>query len=459
MKLDLARALRQLSIAQQVMVLIVVALAVALAMNIAIVASLPPPPRTVTDLGHVLSRLQSTLPAIRAAKGKDLDAALERASDRTMRFEILAEPPRTTDNPLSRAIARRAAEQLDLPLESVRSGSGAGAGFFRAIIEEAGTISPNVIAQVPLFGSNQLAVEIGDNRWLGARPPRRPEDRLWLNYVGLWFFGSALLLTPLALWFANRLAAPIGRFAAAAERLGRDPNAAPLAEEGPREVSGAVAAFNTMRGRIRRFVADRTLMLAAISHDLRTPLQRMRFRVESLPEDIGKDLLADIEEMETMLSSTLAFARDDAAQSTREPLDLGALVESVCDDAEDAGQKACCNVAARVVVQGDPVRLKRVIANLVTNAIKFGGAAEVSVSREAGQALVEVADRGPGIPEDLREEVFQPFRRLEPSRSKATGGVGLGLAIARTIARGHGGDVSLHPREGGGLIARLALPA
>ena len=459
MKFDLAKTLRQLSIAQQVMVLIVVALAVALAMNIAIVASLPPPPRTVTDLGHVLSRLQTTMPAIRAAKGKELDAALDRASDRSMRFEISSEPPPSTDNPLSRAIAQRAAQQLGVPLDSVRSGSGAGIGFFRAIIEEAGTISPSVIDQVPLFGSNQLAIKIGENQWLSPRPPRRPEDRLWLNYVGLWFFGSALLLTPIALWFASRLAAPMARFAAAAERLGRDPNAAPLAEEGPREVSGAVAAFNTMRGRVRRFVADRTLMLAAISHDLRTPLQRMRFRVESLPDDVGRDLLADIEEMEAMLSSTLAFARDDAAQSTREQLDLGALVESVCDDAEDAGQTACCSVKGRVVVSGDPIRLKRVIANLVTNAIKFGGAAEVSVSREGGQTLVEVADRGPGIPEDQREEVFQPFRRLEPSRSKATGGVGLGLAIARTIARGHGGDVSLHAREGGGLVARLALPA
>ena len=459
MKFDIARALRQLSIAQQVMVLIVVALAVALAMNIAIIAASPPPPRPVSDLGHVLTRLKATLPAIRDASASERAKLLERASDRTMRFEIIATPPLVTDNPLSRAIERRAAQQLGVPASDVRSSSGAGSGFFRAVIEEAGTISPEAIDQLPLFRSNQLAIKIGENEWLSPMPPRRPEERLWLNYIVLWFFGSALLLTPLALWFANRLAAPIGRFAAAAERLGRDPDAQPLAEEGPREVSGAVVAFNTMRDRMRRFVADRTLMLAAISHDLRTPLQRMRFRVESLPDDVGKDLLADIEEMETMLSSTLAFARDDAARSTRQQLDLGALVESVCDDAEDSGQKACCAVKERVVVSGDPVRLKRVVANLVTNAVKFGGSAEVSVSRENGLALVEVADRGPGIPEDQRDEVFQPFRRLEPSRSKATGGVGLGLAIARTIARSHGGDVSLHGRDGGGLVARLALPA
>src|SRR5262249_2723657 len=156
------------------------------------------------------------------------------------------------------------------------------------------------------------------------------------------------------------------------------------------------------------------LMLAAISHDLRTPLQRMRFRVESLPDDVGAAILADIEEMEAMISSTLAFARDDAAHSPREPLDLTALVESVCDDAADSGGKASYDLGGRTVISGDSVRIKRAIANLVGNAIKYAGAAEVKVWREGGAALVEVADRGPGIAAELREEMFQPFRRIEP---------------------------------------------
>jgi signal transduction histidine kinase len=403
--------------------------------------------------------MQTLTPRLQAAKPAERAKILAEYKERSLEFIITPTPPIDVDNPLANAVELRAAQKLGLPAESVRSGSGTGAGFFRSIVENAGTINPEVVDQMPLFAASQLAVKIEDGAWLAARPARRPEEVRWFYYMALYFLGGVAALTPIALWFAHRLAAPIRRFGEAVERMGRDPNSEPLLEEGPQEVRGAVSAFNTMRNRIRRFVADRTLMLAAISHDLRTPLQRMRFRLESLPDDVGKDILADIEEMETMIASTLAFARDDASGAPAQQLDLGALVESVCNDAEDAGGKASCAASERVVVQADPVRLKRAVANLVTNAIKFGGEAEVAIAREPGQVVVEIADRGPGIPEDQRDEVFQPFRRLEPSRSKATGGVGLGLAIARTIARAHGGDVTLHGREGGGLKAKLSLPA
>jgi signal transduction histidine kinase len=453
------RPLRGLTIAQQVMVLLVVALAVAMATNILIISAFPPPPRQVTEMSRVLARMDAALPELRQATAARRAKILAANTDRSMQLQIVETPPPDADNALARAIKARASERLQLPLEDVRSMAGTGQGIFRTIIESTETIKPEAIDELPLYRANQVAVRVNDNAWLVARPSRRPEERLWLNYIGLYFLGGAILLTPIALWFAQRLAAPIRRFGAAAERMGRDPYAEALPAEGPREVRGAVEAFNTMRERIRRFVADRTLMLAAISHDLRTPLQRMRFRVESLPDDVGRDILADIEEMETMLASTLAFARDDSGAAPAQQLDLGALVSSVCNDAEDAGGKAECDVSERIVVQADPVRLKRAVANLVTNAIKFGGAAEVSIAREPGFVVVTVADRGPGIPGDIRDAMFQPFRRQEPSRSKATGGVGLGLAIARTIARAHGGDITLHDREGGGLLARMALPA
>jgi signal transduction histidine kinase len=408
---------------------------------------------------RVFARIDSTLPELRRAPEGERGKILQAGADRAMQLQVVSAPPPDADNALARAIKTRASERLGVPIEDVRSMAGTGNGVFRTIIESAETIRPEAIDQLPLYRANQVAVRIADDAWIVARPARRPEERLWLNYIVLYFLGGAILLTPIALWFAHRLAAPIRRFGAAAERLGRDPYAQPLPAEGPREVRGAVEAFNTMRDRIRRFVADRTLMLAAISHDLRTPLQRMRFRVESLPDDVGREILADIEEMETMLASTLAFARDDSGAAPAQQLDLGALVSSVCNDAEDAGGKAECQAHERIVVQADPIRLKRAVANLVSNAIKFAGAAEVSIAREPGQVVIAVADRGPGIAPDQRDEVFQPFRRLEPSRSKSTGGVGLGLAIARTIARGHGGDVTLHEREGGGLIARMALPA
>jgi signal transduction histidine kinase len=321
--------------------------------------------------------------------------------------------------------------------------------------------APNdqVINALGFVGSTQVAVQLKNGEWLTARMARQTEQEAWLRTIFFSFIGATLVLTPLGLLFARRLASPIGEFAEAADQLGRNADAPLLEEKGPRELRSAVRAFNTMQERIRKFVEGRTLMMAAISHDLRTPLQRLRFRIDSLDETTRNAMLADIQEMEAMIGSTLAFASDEAAPGARQTLDLGALVSSVCDEAADAGGATQCSVSERVVVQGDPVRLKRALSNLVYNATKYAGGAEVRVGHEMGAAVVEVADRGPGIPEDRLEEMFQPFRRLEPSRSRATGGAGLGLSIARTIARAHGGDVTLSPRPGGGLTARLALPA
>ncbi|MGE3303488.1 MAG: ATP-binding protein [Hyphomonadaceae bacterium] len=445
------------SIARQMVALIIVALLVAMAINIVIVASLPPPPRLVTRLDQVIPRLEALVQEIARTPEKGYAAAATRASDRAIRFALSERPPAQANDPISQAVTRRLAERLAMPAANIRAAATT-RDFVRIVAEDAEPLSARAIDGFPIFGSTQIAVRAG-RFWITASAPRRPEDRAWLRYVGLWFIGSTLLLTPLALLFAQRLAAPIGKFADGAERLGRDPESPLLTEAGPRELRAAVRAFNTMQERLRRFVAGRTLMLAAISHDLRTPLQRLRFRIDALPDDTRRALLADIEEMEAMVASTLAFAREDADRAPREPLDLGALVSSVCDDAVDAGGKAQCDAEGRIVVNGDPMRLKRAIANLVSNAVKYAGAADVRVRRQGGAAVVEVEDRGPGIPEERIEEMFQPFRRLEPSRSRATGGAGLGLAIARTIARAHGGDVTLAPRPGGGLTARLALPA
>jgi signal transduction histidine kinase len=459
MKIAPLNFLRGRSIAMQVMLLLLVALVVAMAINIAIVAALPPPPRQITRLDQVANRLKVALPDAQRAVAGGKRSIAERDSDRNVRFTLAAGAPAATQDPVSHAIEARIADELGRPVGDVRAYLQTRGNFMRLVLKNAEPLHAETLAAFPFFGATQVAVRVSGDWWLVAKSPRRPEDRAWLNFIGLWFVGSTLLLTPLALLFAQRLAAPIGRFAEAAERLGRDPDSPLLSEQGPRELRAAVRAFNTMQDRLRRFVAGRTLMLAAISHDLRTPLQRLRFRIDSLPEDTRRALLADIEEMEAMVASTLAFARDDAARTPREPLDLGALVESVCDDAVDSGGKANCRVDERVVVTADPVRLKRAIANLVSNAVKYAGEAEVSIARQPGAVTVEVADRGPGIPADRIEEVFQPFRRLEPSRNRATGGAGLGLAIARTIARAHGGEVTLAARPGGGLTARLALPA
>jgi signal transduction histidine kinase len=263
----------------------------------------------------------------------------------------------------------------------------------------------------------------------------------------------SLAAAAMILWAVRRLTRPVGALAAAAERLGRDVNAPALPEDGPHEIAVAARAFNTMAGNIRRFVADRTLMLAAIGHDLRTPITRLRLRAELLDDENQRArMLADLAEMEGMIGATLAFARDDAAQEPALPLDLAALVRTVLDEAADSREGAVTAYAGpeRMVLPLRPVAMKRALANLVGNALAYGGAARATLSRAPGEVLLLIEDDGPGIPEDQLEQVFEPFRRLEASRNRETGGTGLGLTIARSIIRAHGGDVRLQNRTAAG---------
>ena len=215
-----------------------------------------------------------------------------------------------------------------------------------------------------------------------------------------------------------------------------------------------------MQTRLHRFVEDRTQMLAAISHDLRTPLTRLRLRAEFVedPEQQRK-MLADLEEMEAMIASTLAFARDDARKEPRVPIDLAALLQSLVDDLGDAGNTVEYSGPEHKTIACRPVALRRAIGNLIDNALKYGGCARVALldGREDGHVAIRIDDDGPGIPEGEQEKVFAPFYRLERSRSRDTGGTGLGLSVARTIARAHGGDVTLRNRPDGGLSALLLL--
>lgn len=309
-----------------------------------------------------------------------------------------------------------------------------------------------------LFGRFQIGVREPDGRWLLVQPKATFGFDPWQERLLLVSALAAVAVSPLAWAFSRRLAAPISALAAGAERLGRDPRAPPLDIGGSAEVAVAVAAFNEMQERLRRYVDDRTTMIGAIAHDLRTPLTRLRFRIEAIPDPLRSKLAADVDQMEAMVASTLGFVRDAATPRDRRKLEVASLVETVMDEAALTGADAAVEHADRVVVDGDPLALKRLVANLVDNALKYGASAHARVFTDGEMAVIEVDDDGPGMPESEIERVFEPFRRLESSRSRETGGIGLGLAVVRAVARSHGGDVVLRNLPHGGLSARVTLP-
>jgi signal transduction histidine kinase len=262
-----------------------------------------------------------------------------------------------------------------------------------------------------------------------------------------------------SLLFARAFSRQLAGFARAAEAVGRSIDAPPLREMGPREIRLAARALNQMQERLRRFVRDRTQMLAAISHDLRTPLTRLRLRAEFLEDgDLRRRMLIDIAEMEAMIRETLAFARDDGARERRTRDRLDRLLEEMCRVMHDGGAEIECRVPGPVEFEYSPVAMRRALGNLADNAVKYGKSARIVLDLGPGQATITIDDDGPGIPEEQQERVFQPFQRLDASRNRDTGGVGLGLSVARTIIRGHGGDVTVANRPGGGLRATVTLP-
>jgi signal transduction histidine kinase len=331
---------------------------------------------------------------------------------------------------------------------------------------------------------------MGVQRWRGMRILEDPDEHLvivgmhlpgdedWLNVTvriqppSPWhsptFLAAFVLMTVVAagltVWAVRRLTAPVRTLAAAAEALGRDVNAPPLPEDGPLEVATAAIAFNTMAARIRRFVEDRTELLTAIGHDLRTPITRLKLRAEFVDDDEQRGkMMADLEELEAMVSATLAFGRDARTTEPVTSLDLAELLRTLLDEAGDArpglDNKLGYEGPPHQTAHGRPLALKRALANLVSNAVNYGGSARVRlVPPTDGTMVIEVEDDGPGIPPSELERVFEPFHRGEPSRSRETGGVGLGLSIARNIFRAHGGDVTLANRPMGGVKATATLP-
>ena len=307
------------------------------------------------------------------------------------------------------------------------------------------------------FAPFTASVQQDDGRWAVVEPPH---DLLspWQKRVLLGLLISMLLLAPLVWWMARRLTRPIRVFADAAERLGADPEAEPLKPSGPKEVRTAIHAFNDMQASLRNHMRQRTQTVAAIAHDLRTPLTRLRFRAEQAPDAVRDRMAADIEEMDALIAQAMAFVRGETTPERREVLDLDALAADCAAGFAETGAEVHFEGGAPLPVLADSAALRRALGNLIGNAIKYGGATQVRTTVDGGIAVVTVEDAGPGLPEHELETVFEPFRRGEQSRNRETGGAGLGLTVARQAARGAGGDVTLANRPMGGLNARLWAP-
>jgi two-component system osmolarity sensor histidine kinase EnvZ len=277
----------------------------------------------------------------------------------------------------------------------------------------------------------------------------------------IWMIGSSLVLIAIAGLFLRNQIKPIERLAYAAEALGKGREVPDFKPHGASEVRRAASAFILMRERIDRYMQQRTEMLAGISHDLKTPLTRLRLQLAMMKDDADtQSMKADIGEMERMLNEYLDFARGEGGEAA-EPAELAALTtEAVadCARAHHAGGRIAIGTAEPLTVAVKRNALRRCLVNLIDNALKYGRRVEVAVKRVGRAAEIAVDDDGPGIPEERREEAFRPFHRLDEGRNLQTGGVGLGLAIARDIARGHGGDVRLEKSPLGGLRAVIRLP-
>ena len=304
-----------------------------------------------------------------------------------------------------------------------------------------------------------LAVKLNDGSWLLFSVMKRTWGMPWANRWAMWLCFLAVSIAIVTAFATRQFSRPIERLAAAVRQFGLNPRAPPIAVTGPRELQQVITTFNAMQAQIQKFVAYRTMMLAAISHDLRTPLTRMRLRGEFIEDQEQQArLFRDVDEMQNMVDEALAFFRDDAVAEETTSFDLPRVLLTIANDYADQDVAIGYSGPVHAVYRGRPFTLKRALTNLIDNAAKYGKTAEIELSCEESAFVVTIRDRGPGIPPDALDDVFRPYYRVDKSRNRSTGGVGLGLTVAQSIVQGHGGEIILKNRPEGGLEARVLLP-
>lgn len=310
------------------------------------------------------------------------------------------------------------------------------------------------------FRELQVAIPLQDGQWL-TFTSILPESGAAFSLRFLVSMGIMAVITLLVtIWVVRRVSAPLAALSKAALRLGEDLNTPPMPEVGTVETRQAAHAFNAMQARLRGMIDDRTKMLAAISHDFRTPLTLLRLRVENIEDPVEREkMLSTIADLDAMVAATLEFASGSAKQALRRPTDLTALIASITDDLADGGLPVSMVAARPIIYECDPATLKRALTNLIDNAVKYGGSAALAICETPRGIEITVDDAGPGIPEEELTYVFEPLYRLENSRNRETGGMGLGLSIALSIIRAHGGQLTLSNRAEGGLRALIYFPA
>lgn len=309
------------------------------------------------------------------------------------------------------------------------------------------------------FYAAEAAVPLKDGRTLLFRTiVEGPPQTSWIALAA--FALASLVVAVVVIVAVRHETRALRDLTAAAERLGRGEVGPPLPVGGPSEIAAAIRAFNTMQERLHRFVRERMGLLAAVSHDLRTPLTTLRLKAEFIDDEAARDdMIVTIEELTAITETTLAFTRAEVSQEETKSVDLGQLVAEVVDDFRLAGHQVEITATLSIAYGCRPVLLKRAVRNLIENAVRYGGGAHVSLCRNPDGLSIVVEDDGPGLPADRMEDAFKPFVRLEPSRSQETGGLGLGLAIARGVVQAHGGHVTMANRLEGGLRVEIQLPA
>jgi signal transduction histidine kinase len=429
----------------QTLLLLFASLFVSLIVATSLILLLPPPRPDFNRLGD----LADTLVGRERERGD---------RDRALIVSASSQAPMAQDNMTSRAdFSARLAQRIGVPAASVRlfyEPDQRGSFPFRRL--DSGPVPMR--RGEPLFFNTVVAALDTGTGWRVAETPPKPMISNWQKRTMLWFALSAGLLLPAGWFFARRLTRPIRRFAEAADRLGSDPFAPPVPVEGPAELRITALALNQMQQRLAEYVSERTAMIGAIAHDLRTPLARIAFRIEAAPDEVREKVQADIAQMRAMVSATIGFVKGAARVAQRTPLDLSDLIGKQTNVDREMGRPVRFTGNGQGHMLGDPVALARLLQNLVDNALVYGGEADIALTEADGRAIVTVADRGPGLAEDQLERMFHPFERGDPSRNRATGGIGLGLTIARSIAVDHGGSLVLANRPGGGLVARCELP-